>query len=63
MRFERMHVVHPYDSMDTAAVWKKFRFILSDRSDFYMIDNSRLAHVDISFIRWDVTAEAYELVH
>ena len=32
-------VVHPYSSMDTTAAWKKWYFILSDRSDFHMTDN------------------------
>ena len=33
-----VHVVHPYSSIDTAATWKKLRFILSVRSDFHMTD-------------------------
>ena len=32
-------MVHLYSSIDTAIVWKKSRFILSDKSYFYMIDN------------------------
>ena len=32
-----VHVVHPYNSIDTAAAWKKSRFILSDWSDFHRI--------------------------
>ena len=36
-------MVHPYSSIDTTAVWKKLRFILSVRSDFHMIDSSSIA--------------------
>ena len=38
IRFVSVHEVHPYSSIDTAAVWKKFRFNLVDRSGFHMID-------------------------
>ena len=34
-----VHVVHPCSSIDTTATWEKLRFILSDKSDFYMTDN------------------------
>ena len=30
--------MHPYSSIDIIAAWKKLRFILSVRSDFYMTD-------------------------
>ena len=33
----------PYSSNDTATAWKEFRFILSERSDFYMIDNQSVS--------------------
>ena len=33
-----VQLVHPYSSMDTTAALKKTRFILSDRSDFYVTD-------------------------
>ena len=36
MCFPSVHVVHLNNSMDTATAWKKFRFILSDRSDIYI---------------------------
>ena len=36
-------VVHPYSSIDTTAVRKKLRFILSVRSDFHMIDSLLIA--------------------
>ena len=39
MRFVSIYVVHPYRSIDTAAASKTPHFILSDRSDFHMIDN------------------------
>ena len=45
-----IHVVHPYSSLDMA--WKQLRFILSDRSNFYMTDNLLIAvysHVFMSF--------------
>ena len=32
-------MVHPYSCMNTATVWNKSRFILSDRLDFHMIDS------------------------
>ena len=40
IRLFSVHVVHPHSGNDTIAVWKKLRFILSDRSDFHMIDSS-----------------------
>ena len=43
MRFVSIHVVHLYSSIDTTVAWKKFRFIRSDRSDFYMIYNLSIA--------------------
>ena len=43
IRFFSVHVVHPFSSMDTTAARKKLRFILLDRSDFYIIDNLTLA--------------------
>ena len=38
-----VQVVHPQSSIDTIAAWKKLRFILSVRSDFYMIDSLSIA--------------------
>ena len=35
--------MHPYSRIDTTVTWKKLRFILSDRSDFRMIDNLSIA--------------------
>ena len=41
-RFVNVQVVHPYGSIDTTAVWKKLRFILSVRFDFHMIPKHQL---------------------
>ena len=43
LHFVSIHVVHPYSSIDTTAAWKKSCFILSDRSDFHMIDSLLIA--------------------
>ena len=43
MSFISVHGVHPYSSIDAATAWKKFRFILSSRSDFCMINNQSRA--------------------
>ena len=46
-----VHVVHPCSRIDATATWKKLRFILSDRSDFHIIDNLSIAvHVFVSRI-------------
>ena len=42
-RLVSVQVVHPYSSIDTTAAWKKVRFILSDRSDFHMIESLSIA--------------------
>ena len=38
-----IHVVHPYCSMNMTAIWQKMPFILSYRSDFYLINNLLIA--------------------
>ena len=38
-----LEAVHPYSSTDTATVLKKSSFILSEASDFHMIDNLSIA--------------------
>ena len=43
MRFVTVYVVHSYSCVDIATAWKKIFFILSDRSDFYMINNHPIA--------------------
>ena len=49
-----VHVVHPYNpysKIDTTAAWKKLRFILSDKSDFYKIDDLSIAvHASTRYI-------------
>ena len=42
-RFVSVQVVHPYSSIDTAAAWKKQRFISSVRYDFLMIKSLSIA--------------------
>ena len=37
--FVSVHVVHPYSGIDTTTACKKLRWILSEKSDFLMIDN------------------------
>ena len=36
--------MQPYSSADTATVWKNSCFILSERSDFLMVDNLLIDH-------------------
>ena len=53
----RVHIVHPYSSIDSTAARKKMCFILSDRSDFHMTNNLSIAfnafasRVDVIFRR------------
>ena len=42
-RLVSVHVMCPSNSNDTTAAWKNSRFISSDRSNFYMIDNQSIA--------------------
>ena len=48
IRLVRVHVVYSYSRIDTTAAWKKSRFILSDRSDFHMIDKPSTADHDFA---------------
>ena len=41
--FVSIHVVPPYSSINTVTSWKKFCFILSDKSDSHLIDNLSIA--------------------
>ena len=41
--FVNVHLMHLYKSMETATAWKKLRFILTDRLDFYMNDSLSIA--------------------
>ena len=43
IRCVSFQVVHLYICMDTTSAWQKLRFILSYKSDFYMIDNQSIA--------------------
>ena len=55
IRLVSIHIVHLYSRMDMSAAWKKLHFILSDNSDFPMIDNLSIAvhtftsHILMSF--------------
>ena len=63
MYFISIQVVHPYSSTNTVIAWKKSCFILSKRSDFYMIDNLSIAihaltmHMLTEFSGWDIAAK------
>ena len=54
--FVIVHVVHPNNSINTTASWKKLFFILWGRSDFHITDRQSIAvhafasHVWISFV-------------
>ena len=41
--------VHPYNKIDKTPAWKKLSFILSDRSDFHVIDNLSIAVSDFTW--------------
>ena len=63
-----IHTVVWMPYMGTA--WKKSCFILSNRSNFNMIDNLSITfhaftrcYVDITFKRWDAVAKVCEMVH
>ena len=57
-RLVSVHVVHPYKSIDTTAVWKKLRFLLSVRSDFHMTDSLSLAvHAFASLLSMSVSVD------
>ena len=43
MHFASVHIVNLYSNIDPVTVRKKYRFILSDKSDFHMIDNLSIA--------------------
>ena len=42
-KFFRISVVYPYSSTDTITTWKKSCFILTERSDFHLIDYLSIA--------------------
>ena len=39
IRLFSVHVVHPYSRIDMTIAWKKLRFILLNKFDFYITDN------------------------
>ena len=43
LRFVIAHMVNPYSSIDKTFSWKELRFILSDKSNFHMIDSLSIA--------------------
>ena len=61
VRLVSVHVVHLYSSIETAVTWKKSRFVLSDRSGFYMTE--RLLIADSVFARFDAVLEEGYFVH
>ena len=51
--------MHPYNSIDVTAAWKRLRFILSVRSDFHMIESLSLAvHAFVSRVSMSFSADA-----
>ena len=55
----RVHVVHPYSSIDTTAAWKKLRFILSVRSDFHIINSLlKAVHAFVNLLSMSFSADA-----
>ena len=56
--FVSVQVVHPYNSIDTTAAWKKLRFISSVRNDFYMIHSLSIAlHAFVSRMSMSFSAD------
>ena len=37
------YMVHFFSRIDTSDAWKKLRFVLLDRFNFYMVDNLSIA--------------------
>ena len=51
--------MHPYSSIDATAAWKKLRFILSVRSDFYIIDSLLIAvHAFVNLVSMSFSVDA-----
>ena len=62
----RVQLVQPYSSTSMAIAWKNSCFILSERSDFHMINSRSIAvctYVDVTFSRWDNATEVCELIN
>ena len=63
MHLFSIHVVHPYGSMDMTVALKKLRFILSESSDFHMIDSlSRAYHAFASCVLMSFSVDEMLLV-
>ena len=67
-RFVKVQMVQLYHSTDTATAWMNSCFILSQISDFPLIDNNcspcfTFVYADIVFSWWDIANEVYELVN
>ena len=63
--FFRVHVRHPYSSIDATATWKKLRFILSVRSDFHIIDSLLIgvhAEIDSSKIMYSSEPKYFNIL-
>ena len=65
-----LQVVQPYDSTDAARAWKNSRFISSENSEFYMVDNQSIA-MRVLYMRMltmlsvdeDIATEVYEMFY
>ena len=63
IRLVSVQVVHPENSVDMTAAWKKLRFTLSVRSDFHMTESLLIAvHAFASRVLMPAS-EVGELVH
>ena len=51
--------MHPYNSIDATAAWKKLRFILSVRSDFHIIVSLLIAvHAFVNLVSMSFSVDA-----
>ena len=58
----KVRVVQPYNSTDTATVWKNSRFILSWRSDFYIVIKSWIAVPTILFMHILISLSVHSII-
>ena len=56
MHFVSIHIVHPFSSIDTATVWKKYHLILSDRSNFDIDNLSVAIHIKLGISQSSVVS-------
>ena len=70
IHFVRVSIVQPYSSFDTGTARKEPRFILSEITDFYMIDSQSITVqafpvplLTSFYIKQDINANVSELVH